>query len=128
MRGKTMSERTTNERSDGHHTPGLKRREFLSVGALPLAAAFYDPTEKRLLYSSETFRTSWGMEDAGGDVSLRGLFLSHCDDETAGAVIDQILDVGRDITEVTVDTENGSHILHCRRLEAPASGILIVER
>ena len=34
-----MSERTTNERSDGHHTPGLKRREFLSVGALPLAAA-----------------------------------------------------------------------------------------
>ena len=96
--------------------------------ALPLAAAFYDPTEKRLLYSSETFRTSWGMEDAGGDVSLRGLFLSHCDDETAGAVIDQILDVGRDITEVTVDTENGSHILHCRRLEAPASGILIVER
>ena len=33
MRGKTMS-----EKSDGHDTPGLKRREFLSVGALPLAA------------------------------------------------------------------------------------------
>ena len=27
------------KKSDGHHTPGLKRREFLSVGALPLAAA-----------------------------------------------------------------------------------------
>ena len=27
------------ERSEGHDTPGLKRREFLSVGALPLAAA-----------------------------------------------------------------------------------------
>ena len=27
------------ERSDGHDTRGLKRREFLSVGALPLAAA-----------------------------------------------------------------------------------------
>jgi len=27
------------ERSDGHDTAGLKRREFLSVGALPLAAA-----------------------------------------------------------------------------------------
>ena len=25
--------------SDNDHTPGLKRREFLSVGALPLAAA-----------------------------------------------------------------------------------------
>ena len=28
-----------NEESDGHDTRGLKRREFLSVGALPLAAA-----------------------------------------------------------------------------------------
>ena len=27
------------KKSDGHDTPGLKRREFLSVGALPLAAA-----------------------------------------------------------------------------------------
>ena len=27
------------EKPDGHETPGLKRREFLSVGALPLAAA-----------------------------------------------------------------------------------------
>ena len=27
------------EKTDSHDTPGLKRREFLSVGALPLAAA-----------------------------------------------------------------------------------------
>ena len=27
------------DESDGHHTPGLRRREFLAVGALPLAAA-----------------------------------------------------------------------------------------
>ena len=34
-----MREKTMSERSDGHDTRGLKRREFLSVGALPLAAA-----------------------------------------------------------------------------------------
>ena len=37
--GNSMREKTMSERSDGHDTRGLKRREFLSVGALPLAAA-----------------------------------------------------------------------------------------